>query len=75
MWRKLAVAVVAAIAVIGGAMYAAFHLSPWPSVLLIRYAFDQGGAQAAAAVAPQVPQAWPHAGASALDPRRIGKIA
>ncbi len=55
MWRKLAVAVMA-VAVIGGAVYAAFQLSPWPSVLLIRYAFDQGAAEAAAAVAPHVPQ-------------------
>lgn len=55
MWRKLAVAVIG-VAVIGGAVYAAFQLSPWPSVLLIRYSFDQGGAEAAAAVAPHLPQ-------------------
>ena len=56
MWRKVAVAVVAAVVVLGAAVYAAFQLSPWPSVLLIRYSFDQGGAEAAAAVAPFVPQ-------------------
>jgi acetyl esterase/lipase len=56
MLRKLAVGVVAAVVVISGAVYAAFQLSPWPSVLLIRYSFDQGGAEAAAAVAPHVPQ-------------------
>lgn len=56
MWRKIAVAVIVAVAVLAAAVYAAFRLSPWPSVLLIRYTFDQGAAETAAAIAPSVPQ-------------------
>lgn len=41
--------------VLGAGVYAAFQLSPWPSVWLIRNSFDQGAAQAAASVAPHVP--------------------
>lgn len=55
MWRKLAVGVIAAVVVLGIAVYAAFRLSPWPSVLLIRHAADQGAAEADAAIAPHVP--------------------
>jgi len=33
-----------------------FQLSPWPSVLLIRHAFDQGAAETAAVIAPLVPR-------------------
>lgn len=45
-----------AVMLIGVAVFAAFRLSPWPSVLLIRHASDQGAAEAAASVAPHVPQ-------------------
>lgn len=37
------------------ALTAAFWLSPWPSALLIRWAFDRGGAVASAALLPHVP--------------------
>ncbi len=43
-----------AIVVVAGT-YAAFQLSPWPAVLLIRHGFDQGAADAAASVADKVP--------------------
>ncbi|CAB3773878.1 alpha/beta hydrolase [Paraburkholderia humisilvae] len=36
--------------------YAAFRLSPWPSVLLIRYAFHEGALKAIASIAPYVPK-------------------
>jgi acetyl esterase/lipase len=42
--------------VLAAGVYAAFQLSPWPSVWLIRNSFDQGAAQAAASVAPHVPE-------------------
>lgn len=38
------------------AVYAAFQLSPWPAVLLIRHSFDQGAADATAATAPLIPR-------------------
>lgn len=44
-----------AVALCAAGAYAAFQLSPWPSVLLIRHAFDQGAAQAEASIAPHVP--------------------
>jgi len=56
MWRKIAVAVIVAVAVLAAAVYAAFRLSPWPSVLLIRYTFDRGAAETAAAIAPSARQ-------------------
>jgi acetyl esterase/lipase len=37
------------------AAWLAFRLSPWPSVLLVRHAFDQGSAQASAALEKHVP--------------------
>lgn len=56
MPRKAVLAVVVALVVIVVGVYAAFQLSPWPSVLLIRYAFDDGGAETAASVASMVPK-------------------
>jgi acetyl esterase len=41
---------------VGAGIYAAFQLSPWPSVLLIRYSFEKGGAEAAASIASLVPK-------------------
>lgn len=55
MRRKLALGVIVAVVVLGVAGYTAFRLSPWPSVLLIRHAADQGAAEADAAIAPHVP--------------------
>jgi acetyl esterase/lipase len=56
MLRKFALIVVGAALILGAGTYAAFQLSPWPSVWLIRHAFDQGAQQAQASVAPHVPQ-------------------
>ncbi len=56
MLKKLFLVVVGAFVVIGAGIYAAFQLSAWPSVLLIRYSFDKGGAEAAASIAPLVPK-------------------
>ena len=56
MWRKAVLVVLVAVIAAGAGVYAAFQFSPWPSVLLIRYSFDKGGAEAAASVAPLVPK-------------------
>lgn len=40
---------------LGGGLYAAFKLSPWPAALLIRHAFDRGAAAADAALARHMP--------------------
>lgn len=56
MLKKIALIVIGAILVIGVGGYAAFKLSPWPSVLLIRHSFDQGAADASAAAAPLIPK-------------------
>jgi acetyl esterase/lipase len=55
MLRKLLLVVIGALVITGAGVYAAFQLSPWPSVLLIRYSFDKGAADAAASIAPLVP--------------------
>lgn len=52
---KLFLRAIAIIAVLGIAAYAAFQLSPWPSALLIRFAFDRGGDAASAALEKHVP--------------------
>lgn len=56
MLRKFVLVVTGAVVIFGAGVYAAFQLSPWPSVWLIRYSFDKGGAEAAASVAPLVPK-------------------
>jgi acetyl esterase len=56
MLRKLVLFVVCAVVILGVSTYAAFQLSPWPSVLLIRYSFDKGGAEAAASISHLVPK-------------------
>jgi acetyl esterase/lipase len=56
MLRRLALVGVAAVAIIGVTAYAAFQLSPWPSVLLIRHSFDKGGAEAGSSISPLVPK-------------------
>jgi acetyl esterase/lipase len=55
MLKKVFLGVVAAIVVAAVGVYAAFQLSPWPSVWLIRHAFDEGSAEAAASIAGLVP--------------------
>jgi acetyl esterase/lipase len=56
MLKKIVLAVAAIIVIAGAGVYAAFQLSPWPSVLLIRHSFAAGGAEAAASVASLVPK-------------------
>ncbi len=56
MLKRLVLVVVGVVALIDAGVYAALQLSPWPSVLLIRHAFDQGAADAAKSTAPLVPK-------------------
>jgi acetyl esterase len=56
MLRKLILAAVGTVLILGVGIYAAFKLSPWPSVWLIRNSFDAGAAAAKASVAPHIPQ-------------------
>jgi acetyl esterase/lipase len=49
--------VLAVLLVIGAAVYAAFALSPWPTVLVIRYAFDKDSAARNRALERHVPPA------------------
>lgn len=56
MLRKFVLFVVCAVVILGVSTCAAFQLSPWPSVLLIRYSFDKGGAEAAASISHLVPK-------------------
>jgi len=41
---------------LGAGIFLAFHLSPWPSSLLIRLAFDAGARDVAEALEPRVPE-------------------
>ncbi len=54
MRRRIGV-VIGSIVALGAAIYAAFQLSPWPSVLVVRFAFGKGGRDAAASIAALVP--------------------
>lgn len=54
MFRAL-VRVVAVVAALAGAGYAAFQLSPWPGALVIRVLMDRGGVAAAQALEKHVP--------------------
>jgi acetyl esterase/lipase len=56
MLRKLILFVFGAIVILGVGTYAAFQLSPWPSVLLIRHAFAQGAEESKASAAPYIPK-------------------
>jgi acetyl esterase/lipase len=56
MLKKLVLAVIGAVVVIGAGVYAAFQLSPWPSVLLIRHSFHKSSVELAALIAPLVPK-------------------
>lgn len=53
--RKIVAVMLAALLVAGAGLFAWYKLSPWPSVLMVRYAFDAGAQQAKASVAPHVP--------------------
>lgn len=53
--KRWIVWLVACVLALGLAGTAAYTLTPWPKALLIRHAFEKGGAQAAAAMARHVP--------------------
>ena len=53
--RRWALGVLLALAGLGLGTWAAFQLSPWPSVLLIRWAFDKGAAEASDALRKHLP--------------------
>jgi acetyl esterase/lipase len=55
MIRRLALWTLAAVAVLAIAGFGAFKLSPWPSALLIRHAFDKSAIAANEALAQHVP--------------------
>ena len=56
--RRWALRVALALGVLGVGTWAAFQLSPWPSVLLIRWVFDRGAAEASEALRKH-PAAFP----------------
>jgi acetyl esterase/lipase len=56
MRRKWLLALLGVVAVIGAGIYTAFQVSPWPSVLFIRYTFQKNGVAANEAIAPLVPK-------------------
>lgn len=43
MLRKLILIAVGTALILAGSVYAAFQLSPWPSVWLVRHSFDESG--------------------------------
>ena len=54
-WRRRALRMAIALGVLGAGAWAAFQVSPWPSVLVIRRVFDQGAADASDALRKQLP--------------------
>jgi acetyl esterase len=54
-WRRWALCTAIVLGVLGAGTWAAFQLSPWPSVLLIRWVFDQGAADASYALRKHLP--------------------
>jgi acetyl esterase len=56
MKRRWPLIVVAILVLAGGAAFAAFKLSPWPSVLLIRHTFDADSAKRNAALQKHFPE-------------------
>lgn len=54
-FRRAALVALALLALLAIAGWAALRLSPWPSVLAIRWAFDRGSAQASEAAEKHVP--------------------
>lgn len=61
------IGVLAGLVVLAGVAYAAFQVSPWPSVLLIRYAFAKDAETRNTALAKHVPE-----GVTALRDQRYG---
>ncbi len=56
MLRRLLLISTAIIVMGGACIYAAFKLSPWPSVLLIRHTFDEGAKASRNSIASLVPK-------------------
>lgn len=54
-WLRFTAWTAGALGLLVLATWLAFRLSPWPSVLLIRHAFDQGAAEASGKLARHVP--------------------
>lgn len=53
--RRWIVRIALAVVLLGACTWTAFQLSPWPSVLLIRWAFDRGAAEASDALRKHLP--------------------
>lgn len=53
--RRWAIRIALAVVFVGVGTWTAFQLSPWPSVLLIRWAFDRGAADASDALRKHLP--------------------
>lgn len=56
MLKKIVIWIAAALLLIVVSVFAAFQLSPWPSVFLIRQAFSKGGFEAAASIENLIPE-------------------
>jgi len=72
--RRWAVRVLLALTMLGVGIWLAFQLSPWPSVLLIRWAFDRGAAETSQALRKHLPAGvglLTHAEELNIDTRRI----
>lgn len=54
-WRRWAIRLVVAMGLLGVGAWVAFQVSPWPSVLAIRWVFDRGAAQASDALRKHLP--------------------
>lgn len=53
--RAIVLGALAAVIVAGTGLFAWYKLSPWPSVLIVRNAFDAGAQQAKVSIAPHIP--------------------
>lgn len=56
MLRKLILITIGIASILAGTVYAAFQISPWPSVWLVRHSFDEGAQRAHASIAPYIPK-------------------
>jgi acetyl esterase/lipase len=54
--RRIVLGALAILIAAGVGLFAWYKLSPWPSVLIVRHAFDAGAEQAKASIAPHIPQ-------------------
>lgn len=54
-WRRWAIRLVVVLGLLGIGTWVAFQLSPWPSVLAIRWVFDRGAAEASDALRKHLP--------------------